>query len=83
MASIGVSVGIGVAQRTGHDAEALLKQADFALYRAKADGRATYRIFEPDMDAELAARRAMEAELQRAIPQEEFSVSLPAADQPG
>ena len=74
VASIGVSVGIGVAQRTGQDAESLLRQADLALYRAKTDGRATFRIFEPGMDAELAARRAMEAELQRAIAQEEFSV---------
>ena len=74
MASIGISVGIGVAQRTGQDAEALLQQADLALYRAKADGRATFRIFEPGMDADMAARRAMEVELQRAIAQEEFSV---------
>ena len=42
---------------TARDADVLLKNADMALYRAKADGRGTYRFFEPEMDARMQARR--------------------------
>ena len=38
-------------------ADQLLKNADMALYGAKADGRGTYRFFEPEMDARAKARR--------------------------
>ncbi|WP_134495435.1 diguanylate cyclase domain-containing protein, partial [Microvirga pakistanensis] len=50
---IGTSIGIAVASEGTLSPDQLLKQADLALYRAKADGRATYRFFEPEMDAEL------------------------------
>ncbi|WP_134498038.1 diguanylate cyclase domain-containing protein, partial [Microvirga pakistanensis] len=50
---IGTSIGIAVASEGNLSPDQLLKQADLALYRAKADGRATYRFFEPEMDAEL------------------------------
>ena len=43
-----------------------------ALYRAKADGRATYRFFEPEMDARMQARRALESDLRAAIENDEF-----------
>jgi EAL domain-containing protein (putative c-di-GMP-specific phosphodiesterase class I) len=45
-----------------------------ALYRAKGDGRATYRFFEPEMDAWIHARRALELDLRRALPNDEFEV---------
>ncbi len=69
---IGISIGIAMAPKDGLDAEHLLKNADLALYRAKADGRNTYRFFEPDMDAELRLRRAFEVDLHNAMANEEF-----------
>src|SRR5262249_21713189 len=54
---IGASIGIAMAPHDGQSAEELLRNADMALYRAKADGRSTYRFFEAQMDAQLQARR--------------------------
>ena len=55
---IGVSIGVAFAPADGTDAVQLLKAADLALYRAKADGRSTYRFFEPGMDrADAGAHR--------------------------
>ena len=50
-AVIGVSIGIAVSPTDATQPDQLLKNADLALYRAKADGRGTYRFFEPGMDA--------------------------------
>ena len=55
-----VSVGIALAPEDGNDPERLLKCADLALYRAKADGRDCIRFFRPEMDAELQARSKLE-----------------------
>jgi diguanylate cyclase (GGDEF)-like protein len=63
---IGASIGIAVASPDKHDPERLLKSADLAMYRAKADGRGTYRFFEPEMDARVQARRLMEIDLHSA-----------------
>ena len=54
---IGVSIGISLAPEDGKNPDELLKKADLALYRAKADGRGTYRFFETGMDARAQARR--------------------------
>jgi predicted signal transduction protein with EAL and GGDEF domain len=64
---IGTSVGISVAPSDAADSEQLLKNADLALYRAKKEGRGTYRFFEPEMDARMYARRKMELDLRNAI----------------
>ena len=45
-----------------------------ALYRAKADGRGAYRFFEPEMDALMQARRALEVDLRKALINGEFEV---------
>jgi diguanylate cyclase len=71
---IGVSIGIAIFPADGGDAEALLRNADTALYRAKADGRGTYRMFEPAMDARLRARRALEYDLRQALAQQQFEL---------
>jgi diguanylate cyclase (GGDEF)-like protein/PAS domain S-box-containing protein len=65
--SIGGSVGIALAPGDAIDADRLLKSADMALYRAKADGRCTFRFFEPDMDARVQARHRVEVELRAAL----------------
>ena len=63
----GVSIGIAVSGTDGNDPEELLKNADLALYRAKADGRGTFRCFEKEMDARAQARRSLEIDLREAI----------------
>ena len=60
-AIVGVSIGIAVATERHISADVLLKNADMALYRAKADGRGGYRFFEAEMDAQMQARRAHRA----------------------
>ncbi|MDR3473461.1 MAG: EAL domain-containing protein [Devosia sp.] len=64
---IGASVGIASAPANGTDADDLLRAADIALYRAKNDGRSTFRFFEQSMDQELRAQAALEADLRRAV----------------
>ena len=64
---VGVSVGIALAPSDGDEPDALIKNADLALYRAKADGGGVYRFFEAEMDARMQARRVIELDLRRAI----------------
>jgi predicted signal transduction protein with EAL and GGDEF domain len=64
---VATSVGIARAPQDGDDAIALLKNADLALYRAKNDGKGTFRFFEAAMDAEAQARRAIEIDLHDAL----------------
>ena len=64
---VGVSLGIAICEESGNDPERLLKNADIALYRAKQAGRATYRIFEAQMDLELQERKSLEHDLRQAI----------------
>jgi diguanylate cyclase (GGDEF)-like protein/PAS domain S-box-containing protein len=71
---IGVSIGIAVAPTDAADADQLLKNANTALYRAKADGRGTYRFFETQMDALMQARSALERDLQTALAKGEFEL---------
>jgi diguanylate cyclase (GGDEF)-like protein/PAS domain S-box-containing protein len=71
---IGVSIGVAVAPTDATDPDQLLKNADMALYRAKLDGRGTYRFFEHEMDARMQARRALELDLRRAIVNGEFEL---------
>jgi diguanylate cyclase (GGDEF)-like protein len=61
------SVGIAMAPQHGGDLDQLLKNADLAMYAAKAAGRRTYRFFEPEMDARVKARRILEMDLRQAI----------------
>jgi diguanylate cyclase (GGDEF)-like protein/PAS domain S-box-containing protein len=71
---IGASVGIALAPADGHHPEQLLKNADIALYRAKTDGRGTYRFFEKGMDVRMQARRALEMDLRKALANGEFEL---------
>jgi diguanylate cyclase (GGDEF)-like protein len=68
-AVVGTSVGIAVLRTEGlpFDADQLLKSADLALYRAKAEGRGIFRFFQPEMDARAQARRLLEMELRKAV----------------
>ncbi len=71
---IGASIGISMAPNDSTDADQLLKNADLALYRAKADGRGTFRFFEAGMDARAQARRLMTLELRTALQRGEFEL---------
>jgi len=71
---VGVSIGISLAPEDGKNPDELLKKADLALYRAKADGRGTYRFFETGMDARAQARRLLELDLRTALQRNEFEV---------
>jgi len=68
------SVGVAIASNDEESADRLLKNADMALCCAKADGRGTYRFFEPEMDARLQARRTLELSLRTALSKQEFEV---------
>jgi diguanylate cyclase (GGDEF)-like protein len=70
--AIGATIGIALAPSDGKDADDLLKKSDLALYRAKAEGRGTFRFFEPGMDALLRKRREMESELRVAVQSGQF-----------
>ncbi|MGY8711396.1 EAL domain-containing protein [Bradyrhizobium sp. 18BD] len=61
------SIGIALAPRHGAALDQILKNADMAMYAAKAAGRRTYRFFEPEMDAKVRERRQLEIDLRHAI----------------
>ncbi len=77
--AIGVSIGIAREDRPSDDAlaeraTALLKNADVALYRAKVEGRATFRFFAAEMDRKLQARRLLELDLRTALEKGQFEL---------
>jgi diguanylate cyclase (GGDEF)-like protein/PAS domain S-box-containing protein len=67
---IAVSIGIATCPHDATDRQALLAHADTALYRAKNEGRSTYRYFDASMGAALHERRLLEHDLRNAISQE-------------
>lgn len=71
---IGTSIGIAIGPTDGLASDQLMRNADLALYRAKDDGRGTYRFFEPAMDAQMQERRVMEDDLRKALAAGEFEV---------
>jgi diguanylate cyclase (GGDEF)-like protein len=71
---IGTSVGIALSPSDGVDSEILLKKADLAMYRAKADGRGSCRLFEAAMDNRVHDRRALELDLRRALNSDELKL---------
>lgn len=68
------SIGISLFASSGQTVDDLLKEADLAMYQAKAAGRSTLRFFDPEMQAAITARAAMEAELRRALRESQFSL---------
>ena len=72
---IGTSIGISLAPSDGTASHQLLKNADLALYRAKAEGKQTFRLFESGMDAKMQARRLLELELRQALALDQFELA--------
>ena len=61
------SIGIVVASESAESAEEILRNADVAMYAAKAHGKARYEVFEPGMHASALERLEIETDLQRAL----------------
>ena len=70
--SIGASAGVAIYPDDGHDMEALIKNADIALYQAKEQGRNTFRFFSRDLQEKILSRIQLEEDLRRAIAGKEF-----------
>jgi len=68
------SIGITLFDGQPTSVEELMKRADTAMYQAKALGRNTLRFFDPEMQAAVTARAAMEADLRKAIAEGQFLV---------
>ena len=71
---VGCSIGVAVAPDNGSDTSALMRNADFALYRAKSEGRRTWRFFDPKMAEDLAGRRTLADGLRHALRHDLFQV---------
>ena len=71
---IGCSIGLAVAPDNGSNLEILMRNADFALYRAKSEGRRTWRFFDPKMAEDLASRRTLEDGLRLALEKDHFEL---------
>ena len=72
--TIGASIGIAIAEGDYQDADQLLRAADLAMYRAKADGRGRFRFFEPEFDRQVQERRDLEVALRDAIEQDALQI---------
>ena len=70
--TVGASVGIAVAHPGEMNTESFLKSADLAMYSAKSEGRGTYRMFDPEMDAIVQTRRILERDMRTALAQDGF-----------
>jgi diguanylate cyclase (GGDEF)-like protein len=74
LVEIGASIGIAMTIPPGISADTLLKNADMALYRAKADGRGTFCFFREELAQIVEARRILELDLRKALANEEFEL---------
>lgn len=69
---VSFSIGISVFPHDGADSQALIKNADAAMYHAKENGRNNFQFFTSDMNAQALDRLAIEADLRKAIQQDEL-----------
>jgi len=75
MYAVSTSVGVTMISGATDTVESALKQADTAMYQAKAAGRNTFRFFDPDMQAKWTARSELESGLRRALRNHEFMLN--------
>ncbi|MGP9820176.1 sensor domain-containing protein [Salinarimonas sp. NSM] len=71
---VGASIGVALAPTHGREVDELLRNADTALYRVKADGRNGARIFDGDLDAAARARRELIRDLREAMGRGQFAL---------
>jgi diguanylate cyclase (GGDEF)-like protein len=72
--AIGMSIGVTLAPDDASDSDALLRNADLALYRAKSEGRNCYRFFETSMQVAAGDRRDLEEDMRSALTRDEFEL---------
>jgi diguanylate cyclase (GGDEF)-like protein len=72
--AMSASVGVALAPQHGNNTEEILRNADMALYHAKAASRDTWRFFKSEMEAMARERRSVELDLRNALANEEFEV---------
>jgi diguanylate cyclase (GGDEF)-like protein/PAS domain S-box-containing protein len=68
------SIGVSIYPDDGLDAEALIKNADTAMYQAKENGRQSYQFFKPAMNVRAVERQSIEESLRRALQRQEFAL---------
>jgi len=68
------SIGVSVFREPNETLEQLLKWTDMAMYRAKDAGRDAIRFFDPDMQAAIETRAALETDLRTALAQQQFQL---------
>jgi diguanylate cyclase (GGDEF)-like protein len=68
------SVGVSIYPDDGRDAETLIKNADTAMYQAKASGRKTFQFFKPEMNVDAVERQTIERDLRHALENREFAL---------
>jgi EAL domain-containing protein (putative c-di-GMP-specific phosphodiesterase class I) len=71
---ITTSIGVSIYPDDGRDAEALIKNADTAMYQAKENGRQGYQFFKPAMNVRAVERQSVEEGLRRALKRQEFKL---------
>ncbi|HEX2950885.1 MAG TPA: EAL domain-containing protein, partial [Armatimonadota bacterium] len=71
---ITASIGVAFFPQDGTDAETLIKYADLAMYRAKAQGKNNVVLYSPDMGSAIAERRRLEGQLRKAIQNQELVI---------
>ena len=75
---LSASIGISLYPKDGRDSEALLKNADTAMYRAKESGRNNFTFYTNDMNARVIDRLNMEQDLRRAVKNSELTLHFQA-----
>src|SRR3954468_690079 len=75
IATVGMSIGIALGEEGIGDADALIRQADIAMYAAKRSGGNTHLFYEPGLGEKPAPRQGAEAELAAAVENDEFVVA--------
>ncbi len=74
LVSVHLSVGIADSRQSGDDSDALIRNADVAMYQAKSKGKARFELFEPQMAAAILRRHDFKEELAKAIEREQMIV---------
>src|SRR4029077_17110929 len=72
---VGASIGIAIAPRDGSEPDQLMKNADLALYRCKADGGCKYQFYEAKMDRRIHEHNALELDLRKSLVNGEFTLN--------
>jgi diguanylate cyclase (GGDEF)-like protein len=75
-AIIGSSIGIAISRVGSDDADGLLRDADLAMYRAKANGKGRHTVFDPSMIVQAMERLELEADLRHGLDHGEFHVAF-------